>query len=185
LRNAQLLLACAIGFCILFAFIGTFTYVNFVLARPPLALSPMSLGLVYFVFLPSVVTTLLAGTAVARFGTHASLWGSLTVAGVGLPLLLLPNLPGVLTGLVLIGVGTFFAQAIATGFVGRVATSDRTAASGLYLGSYFLGGLVGTAVLGQIFHQVGWAASVAALGGVLLLAGLLALGLHAPRAGRA
>ena len=26
-----------IGFCILFAFIGTFTYVNFVLARPPLA----------------------------------------------------------------------------------------------------------------------------------------------------
>ena len=50
-----------IGFCILFAFIGTFTFVNFVLVRAPLSLGRMDLGLVYFVFLPSVVTTLFAG----------------------------------------------------------------------------------------------------------------------------
>jgi MFS transporter, YNFM family, putative membrane transport protein len=181
LRNTQLLIACAIGFCILFAFIGTFTYVNFVLARPPLSVNPMSLGLVYFVFLPSVVTTLLAGSAVSRFGTHASLWGSLAAAGIGLPLLLLPSLTGVLAGLVLVGIGTFFAQAIATGFVGRAASADRAAASGLYLASYFSGGLIGTAVLGQTFQHAGWTASVAAIGGVLLIAGLLALGLHAPR----
>jgi hypothetical protein len=54
----QLCAAFGIGFCILFAFIGTFTYVNFVLVRPPLSLGPMELGFVYFVFLPSVVTTL-------------------------------------------------------------------------------------------------------------------------------
>ena len=34
---------------------------NFVLARAPLALSPMALGLVYFVFAPSMITTPLAG----------------------------------------------------------------------------------------------------------------------------
>src|SRR5246127_5720969 len=62
LRNPQLRAAFGIGFCILFAFIGTFTYVNFVLVRPPLSVSPMQLGFVYFVFLPSVVTTLLAGS---------------------------------------------------------------------------------------------------------------------------
>ena len=33
-----------IGFLILFAFIGTFTYVNFVLVRSPLSLGPMSSG---------------------------------------------------------------------------------------------------------------------------------------------
>jgi len=58
LRNPRLRAAFGIGFCILFAFIGTFTYVNFVLVRPPLSLGPMELGFVYFVFLPSVVTTL-------------------------------------------------------------------------------------------------------------------------------
>src|SRR5262247_4712430 len=92
LRNARLRAAFGIGFCILFAFIGTFTYVNFVLVRPPLSLGPMELGFVYFVFLPSVVTTLLAGRAVHRWGTRPTLWGSLALAGVGLPLLLLPNL---------------------------------------------------------------------------------------------
>ena len=70
LRNPRLRAAFGIGFCILFAFIGTFTYVNFVLVRPPLSLGPMQLGFVYFVFLPSIVTTLLAGRVVHRFGTR-------------------------------------------------------------------------------------------------------------------
>ena len=67
---------------ILFAFIGTFTYVNFVLSREPLAVSPMALGFVYFVFLPSIFTTPLAGRVVARFGTRRSglLWASLAPA---------------------------------------------------------------------------------------------------------
>ena len=70
LRSAPLRASFIVGFCILFAFIGTFTYVNFVLVREPLALSRMALGFVYFVFLPSIVTTPLAGHAVARFGTR-------------------------------------------------------------------------------------------------------------------
>ena len=54
-RNPRLRAAFGIGFCILFAFIGTFTFVNFVLVRAPLSLGMMDLGFVYFVFLPSVV----------------------------------------------------------------------------------------------------------------------------------
>ena len=153
LRNPRLRAAFGIGFCILFAFIGTFTYVNFVLVRPPLSLGPMQLGFVYFVFLPSVVTTLVAGRAVHLWGTRPTLWGSLLLAGVGLPLLLLPNLAAVLLGMVLIGIGTFFAQATATGFVSQAATADRGSASGIYLACYFAGGLVGTAILGQIFDR--------------------------------
>src|SRR5437763_6701043 len=57
LRNPRVRAGFAIGFLILFAFIGTFTYVNFVLVRAPLGLGMMALGLVYFVFAPSIVTT--------------------------------------------------------------------------------------------------------------------------------
>src|SRR5262249_29068313 len=174
LANPRLRAAFGIGFCILFAFIGTFTYVNFVLVRPPLSLGPMELGFVYFVFLPSVVTTLWAGRAVHRYGTRPTLWGSLSLAGVGLPLLLLPNLAAVLLGMILIGVGTFFAQAMATGFVSRAATADRGAASGIYLACYFAGGLVGTAILGQIFDRIGWPACVAGIGLALGAAAVLA-----------
>ena len=179
-RSPALRAAFGIGFCILFAFIGTFTYVNFVLVRPPLSLGRMELGFVYFVFLPSVVTTLMAGTAVKRFGTRAAIRGALAVAALGLPLLLSSHLGAVLSGMVLVGVGTFFAQAAATGFVGRAALDNRGVASGTYLACYFLGGLVGSAVLGQLFDRFGWTACVAGVGAALLVAGVLATRLRLP-----
>jgi predicted MFS family arabinose efflux permease len=173
LRNPLLASSFAIGFCILFAFIGTFTYVNFVLVGEPIAIGQMSLGFVYFVFAPSVVTTLLAGRTAQRFGTRPTFWASLAVAVLGLPFLIVPSLPVVLIGLMLVGIGTFFAQATATGFVSHSATTDRGSASGLYLASYFSGGLVGSAVLGQVFDRFGWAACVAGVGISLLVAALL------------
>ena len=181
LRNPALRAAFAIGFCILFAFIGTFTYVNFVLVREPLSLSRMALGFVYFVFLPSIVTTPLAGHAVARFGVQRTFWTAIGIAIAGLPLLVVPVLPAVLAGLSLVGVGTFLAQAVATGFVGRAATIDRGAASGIYLACYFAGGLVGSAVLGQVFDRFGWGACVAGVGAALALAAALGLRLKLPR----
>jgi len=174
-RNPRLRAAFGIGFCILFAFIGTFTYVNFELVRQPLSLGMMALGLVYFVFAPSIVTTLLAGPAAARFGPRPSIWGALALAASGLPLLLSTHLAAVLSGMVLVGVGTFFAQAVATGFVGQAAQDNRGIASGTYLACYFAGGLAGSAVLGQLFDRFGWSACVAGVFGALLIAGFLAV----------
>jgi predicted MFS family arabinose efflux permease len=174
LANPPLRLAFGIGFCILFAFLGTFTYVNFVLVGPPFGIGAMTLGFVYFVFLPSVITTPLAGRLVARSGRRRALLTSLAVAVVGLPLLVVPVLTAVLSGLILVSVGTFLAQAIATGIVGRVAATERAAASGMYLFAYYLGGLTGTAILGQVYQHLGWTACVAGIGVALVAAALLA-----------
>ena len=165
LRDPAMRAAFAIGFCILFAFIGTFTYVNFVLVRQPFNLGMMALGLVYFVFLPSVLTTPLAGRVALWCGTRITCAGAMGFAALGLPLMLLPSLQSVLAGMVLLGVGTFFAQAVATGFVGRAARADRASASGTYLACYFLGGLAGSLALGQIYDRLGWGACV---GGIAL-----------------
>ncbi len=81
--------AFGIGFCILFAFIGTFTYVNFVLVREPLSLGPMALGFVYFVFLPSIVTDAVRGHVPCSASARARRSGARSaLAGLGLPLLL-------------------------------------------------------------------------------------------------
>ncbi|MCC6212755.1 MAG: MFS transporter [Burkholderiales bacterium] len=173
LRNPALRASFAIGFLILFAFIGTFTYVNFVLVREPLALSMMAIGFVYFVFLPAIVATPLAGRVANRVGARGAFWGAIGVALAGAPLLLAASVPAVLAGMVLVGAGTFFAQATATGFVGRAATADRGSASGIYLASYFAGGLAGSAVLGQLFDRLGWAACVAGIAAALALAAIL------------
>lgn len=181
LRNPALLAAFGIGFCILFAFIGAFSYVNFVLARPPLGLGMMSLGLVYFVFLPSIFTTPLAGGLAARHGTRRVAGMSLALAAAGLPLMLLPVLPAVLLGMVLLACGSFAAQAVATGFTAAAAGAARAQASGFYLTAYFAGGLAGSAIVGRIFEHAGWPAAVAAILAALLASCALTPFLHTER----
>jgi predicted MFS family arabinose efflux permease len=166
-----------IGFLILFGFIGVFTYVGFVLMRPPHALSMGALGLVFLVFAPSMVTTPTAGRITNRFGPGITVPASLALALFGLGLMLLPSLLAVIAGMTLVGIGTFFAQAVATGHVGRIAEGERAAASGLYLSSYYCGGLLGAAVIGQLFDRLGWSAAIAGVFVALGLAALLGAGL--------
>jgi predicted MFS family arabinose efflux permease len=170
LQDPTLLTCFGIGFCILFAFVGTFTYVNFVLVGPRFGLSPMQLGLTCLVFLPSVASTPLAGRVVGRLGRRNALTGGLGLALLGLPLLMTQSLPMVISGMVLVAAGTFLAQAIATSVVGRTAMHDRAAASGMYLAAYFAGGLVGSALLGLAYQQAGWAGCVLGVGLALIAA---------------
>ena len=151
--------------------------------RPPHALSMTALGLVFLVFLPSMITTPMAGSFVRRTGPGPAAAGSLAIALIGLLLVLVPNLYAVIAGLALVGIGTFFAQAVATGHVGRIASGDRAAASGLYLSSYYCGGLAGAAVIGQLFDRLGWAAAVAGVFAALALAALLGFKLVRPEGG--
>ena len=62
----------------------------------------------------------------------------------------------------------------------RAATTDRGAASGIYLACYFSGGLVGSAVLGQLFDRFGWPACVAGIALSLAAAALLTLRVKLP-----
>ncbi|WP_027998756.1 MFS transporter [Sinorhizobium arboris] len=181
LGNRRLQSVLAIGFLILFVFIGTFTYVNFRLVE--LGLSPMQLGLVYLVFLPSLFTTPLGGYISRRLGAGAGIVLTLLCAALGLLALLSSSLAAVLAGLAIVAVGTFLAQALATSQVGRIAETEKATASGAYLASYYTGGLFGSLVIGQVYDRFGWSTSVLMLVAMVVLAMLLAVPLHAMRSG--
>ncbi|APX12182.1 MFS transporter [Tateyamaria omphalii] len=163
LRNARLVAMVGIGFVLLFVFVATFTYANFVLAQAPFDLPQAMIGVVYFVFAPAILTTPLAAASVARHGARTSFHVAMAVSVLGLLLLLVPVLAVFLAGLALVGAGLFFAQSVATSYVGRTARSDPAAANGLYLASYYLGGIAGAFVIGQVFVAQGWAVSVVVL----------------------
>lgn len=155
MRHAALRAAFVMGFVILFVFVGVFTYVNFYLTER-LGVDPMQLGLVYLVFIPALFTTPMAGKAVSRYGPETVFKVAAGVVTCGMGLTFIPVLWPVLAGLAVVGAGTFFMQAAATGFVGRTAATDRAAANGLYLTFYYTGGLVGALLLGQVHSLVGW-----------------------------
>ncbi len=163
----------AIGFLLLFVFVGVYTYVNFWLVGPQLGVAPAALGLVYLVFLPAVVTTPFAGKVVGAFGARPTLVAATLAALAGVAASALPSLPAVLAGLTVIGIATFLAQAAVTAFVGRTAKRDHAAANGLYLTSYYLGGLTGAFMLGLVYDAFGWPATAAVLGSALVMLVLL------------
>ena len=158
-----------LGFCILFAFIGTFTYVNFVLVRQPFDAGADGLGFVYFVFLPSDRDHAAGRPGRTRFGARLTVAAALLFAALGLPLLLSPTLSAVLLGLVA-GQRRHVLRAGRRHRLRRPRRHGRPRrASGMYLASYFFGGLVGSAVLGQVFDLLGWAACVAGIGLALVV----------------
>ncbi|NJO33213.1 MAG: MFS transporter [Rhodospirillales bacterium] len=172
-RRPELVSCFMIGFIILFSFIGTFTYVNFVLTDR-IGISMMQLGLVYLVFLPAIVTTPLAGRTAKRFGARNTVLAALATASAGLPLLAAPHLLPMLVGLTLVGAGTFFAQATATGFASRTAGPNGGAAGGIYLAFYYAGGLFGSLMIGYAFDHAGWNAALAVIGLAFFVAMALA-----------
>jgi len=163
LRNPRLLATYLCGFTILFAHVGLFTYINFHLARPPFLLSTSALGMVFLVYALGVVVTPVAGRWIDRVGHRAGVAAAtvLIVAGAGLTLW--GNLVLVVAGLAIASSGVFVAQASASSHIGRVAEGARSAASGLYVACYYLGGSVGATALAMPWRMGGWPAVVGAV----------------------
>lgn len=174
IRTPKLAVSFILGFILLFVFVGVFTYVNLELLSPRIGLDPALLGIVYFVFVPSLITTLLAGEYARKYGARVVFWGASIATLAGLALVLSSNLSLLLAGLAIIGAGLFFAQAAATGFVGRTATSNHAAANGLYLTSYYIGGIAGSLVVGALYSSFGWTGAIYTMAAAMMIAIILA-----------
>ena len=182
LADKRIIAACGVGFLILFTFIGVFNYANYRLAGPSFGVSVRGIGLLYVVFAASLAATPLAGPVVAAFGHRRALMAGAIVCLLGSLLMLSTLLLAFMAGLALIGVGTFFCQAVATGFVSESAVGEKVAASGLYLATYYVGGMCGAVLMGLAFEQLPWSAFVmlvAAAFGLMLAVPALAWPRHA------
>ncbi len=156
LRNPQLLANFGLGFTVLFGLAGTFTYVNFYLAAPPYRLDAAQLGSVFFVYLLGVVVTPLAGRYLDRHGFRRTAALALGISLAGLALTLAGSLGVIIAGLALFSSGIFITQASATVQTGTVAGRARSAAAGLYLTFYYLGGSCGATIPAWFWARGGW-----------------------------
>jgi predicted MFS family arabinose efflux permease len=161
LKNPRLIATYAVGFCVLFSMLATFTYVNFYLAAPPFGLNPAELGLLFVVYLAGAVASPVAGRWIDRVGHRLTLIVAYTAAVGGILLTLIPSLPLILVGLALCCSATFVAQAASNSYIGIVAAEARAAAVGLYVLFYYIGGSAGSAFPGYFWNSGGWPACVA------------------------
>ena len=182
LANPRLLATCGVGFCMLFAMVGTFTYVNLQLAAPPFGLSPGQLSLVFTVYLLGIVTAPLATRMAMRAGRLPTLLLVAAMALAGALLTLSTSLALVVLGLAMVAGGLFVVQTLSLGFVGASVRRARSTAVGLYVTCYYIGGALGAIAPGPLWRQAGWPGVVALLAAaILLIAALAALAWRAAK----
>jgi predicted MFS family arabinose efflux permease len=180
LKNARLLATCAVGFCVLFTLLATFTYINFYLAAPPFRLSTAALGSLFVVYLVGAFLTPFAGLVIDRLGHRVAVLIAFSSGMAGILLTLLPSLPAIVAGLALCCTGVFVAHSSASSYIGTVAHEARAAAVGLYVMFYYTGGSFGSAIPGRFWSRGGWPACVGLIVAVQALTIALALGFWRP-----
>jgi MFS family permease len=164
-----------IGSGMLFALVGTFTYVTFYLAAPPFGLGTAALGSLFSVYLVGVVVTPVCGRWIETLGHRRSLIIAAAAAAVGDALTLSHSLAAVVSGLALCSTGVFVCQSAAASYLGHIAGRHRASAAGLYSAFYYAGGTAGAALPALAWSAGGWPACVAMLVAVLVVVIILAL----------
>ena len=156
LRNKRLVATYFVGFNGLFTLVGIFTYANFYLAGEPFHLGLVALGSVFLVYGLGLLVTPAAGLWTDRVGYRLALIAAATTVGVGALLTLIPRIEAVILGLAVLSSGSFVIQSAASSHVGAVAREARSSAAGLYVCFYYIGGSVGTTLLGLLWRWHGW-----------------------------
>jgi YNFM family putative membrane transporter len=172
LRNPQLLAIYAVGFGVLFNFIATFTYLAFHLAAPPFNRSPAFLGSIFVVYLLGAAASLWLGRAIARFGRRNFVLGVLAFWAAGMMVSLIPWVPAIVLSLVMASVCGILTQASSTSLVAITANTGISAAVGLYVTCFYIGGTFGGWLPGLAYEAGGWPYSLALVIGML---GIMAL----------
>lgn len=174
LRNPLLLATNAVGFCVFFSLISTFTYINFYLAQPPFSLPTTILGSLFFVYLTSAVVTPIAGRYIDLYGHRLVLICGIAAGACGALLTLIPNVVVIIVGLALVCNAVFVAQTCSNGFIGIATKTNRALAVGLYVMTYNIGGSLGAAVPGSAWRNYGWPGVIAMIVTVQVLTMILA-----------
>lgn len=174
LRHPALQAACALGFTVLFAQVGMFTYVNFHLAAAPYHFSPAALANVFAVYLVGVLVTPLAGRLIPRVGARRTLLASVLASILGVLLTLLPSSRGIVGALTLASCGTFITQSATVSYIAYRISEGRSLASGLYYTAYYAGGFCGAWLGGFAYDHGGWPVTVGLLAATQALGWLVA-----------
>jgi predicted MFS family arabinose efflux permease len=167
LRNPRLLAIYAVGFGVLFNFIATFTYLAFHLAAPPFNRSPAFLGSIFVVYLIGAVASLWLGKAIAWWGRRTFVLLVIAVWAGGMLLSLIPSVPAIVLCLIFASTCGILVQATSTSSVAMAAKTGTSAAVGLYVASFYVGGTFGGWLPGLAYEAGGWPYSLALVMGML------------------
>ncbi|WP_339545946.1 MFS transporter [Pseudomonas sp. RA_35y_Pfl2_P32] len=174
-RDAGLPLLFLEAFVLMGAFVTLFNYIGYRLLAAPYHMDQALVGLLSVVYLSGIYSSAKIGSLADRLGRRKVLWGTIVLMLGGLAVTMLSPLPLVIIGMLIFTFGFFAAHSVASSWIGRRATKAKGQASSLYLFSYYAGSSIAGTAGGVFWHMAGWNGIGLFIGGLLLIALLVAL----------
>ena len=174
-RDAGLPLLFLEAFVLMGAFVTLFNYIGYRLLAAPYHMDQAFVGLLSVVYLSGIYSSAKIGSLADRLGRRKVLWGTIVLMLAGLAVTMLSPLPLVILGMLIFTFGFFGAHSVASSWIGRRATKAKGQASSLYLFSYYAGSSIAGTAGGMFWHLGGWSGIGLFIGGLLLVALLVAL----------
>jgi predicted MFS family arabinose efflux permease len=155
-----------IGFLLMGAFVTVYNYLGYRLQAAPFNLPSSVTSFLFVGLLAGTVASVLTGGLVIRHGRKAVIAVSGGVLAVGVAVTLIPQMWAQVCGLVLVTLGFFGGQSVASGWASAGPTAGRTQAGALYTLAYYAGGSLVGWCGGEVLERLGW------LGLVIMVAAL-------------
>ena len=158
------------GFLTMGGFVTVYNYIGFRLAAPPYGLSQAEVGAIFTVYILGIFTSSAAGYLSDRMGRGLVLAGGVLISLTGLALTLALPLWLIVLGMAGLTAGFFVSHTVASGWVGRMATTAKAHASSLYLLAYYAGSSTMGSLGGWFWTHGGWPAVAGFVGAMHLVA---------------
>ncbi|WP_410017467.1 MFS transporter [Pseudomonas sp. 6D_7.1_Bac1] len=163
------------AFVLMGAFVTLFNYIGYRLLAEPYHMDQAFVGLLSVVYLSGIYSSAKIGALADKLGRRKVLWATIVLMLAGLALTMLMPLPLVIIGMLIFTFGFFGAHSVASSWIGRRAIKAKGQASSLYLFSYYAGSSIAGTAGGVFWHLGGWNGIGLFIGGLLVIALLVAL----------
>jgi len=181
-RNWQMYAAI---FCLFFVFVGVLNFLPFRVRQLHPGASEFTIGLIYTGYVMGIATALGTRRIIAVLGSaRRARVAGYTIYAASLAPMLLPSLAALFASIFGFCLGMFLVHSIASATVNQSGGRQRGMVNGLYVSSYYAGGVLGSYLPGLILERVGWTPMVATLAAVAAL-GVVLIALPRPDHGDA
>jgi len=154
MRSPAMICLFIMGFMLLGSNTALFNFISYELMQEPYGMSQTFVGWLFLIMVVGMFSSVLTGRLLDRFGRRRTLMANLLLAAAGTAVTLVPDLTVKIIGIGIFTFGFFVSHSVASGWVSRIAATNKSQASSLYLFLYY-GGSTAAGPLGGFFWTGG------------------------------
>ncbi|MGB9730697.1 MFS transporter [Calditerrivibrio nitroreducens] len=157
-------------FCTFFVFAAMLNFIPFRLKEISDNVSEFIIGLSYSGYVMGIIVSLFSMLLIKFFKTEKKviLYG-LMIYLMSIPLFSVKSIFFIFFAMFVFCTGMFTTHSIASGFLNKLAITNKGIVNGLYVSFYYTGGVLGTFLPGYLYKSFGWNAFLILLSALILV----------------